>query len=412
MDMQVTEMFDQIHPAWLSRVSHAMAEGEGVRESFLLQLDRFWESLQKAVVTGDASCLDPLLIEWAQARTQTELEEQETSLPPILRIILLLTFDVAHEALNDSDALVLIGKILPVYTYALEFTTRLETQLHIDHFSKELEKATSELKRLDKSKSDFIAVAAHELKTPLTLIEGYASMLKEQLIQGYDPSQIELYLQGVDTGGHRLREIVDDMIDVSMIDNNMLSINFQPLWLNRLLRIVEAEFAEPINERNQTLIINPFPGSDQMTFGDGDRLFQAFRNVIANAIKYTPDGGTITVDGRLLPGFVEVTISDDGIGIDPDDYNRIFEKFGRLGNVALHSSSKTKFKGGGPGLGLPIAKGIIEAHGGAIWVESEGYDEVKCPGSTFHILLPMRKEIPDDKIAKLFRSLNEPVRID
>ena len=83
----------------------------------------------------------------------------------------------------------------------------------------------------------------------------------------------------------------------------------------------------------------------------------------------------------------------------------IFEKFGRLGNVSLHSSGKIKFKGGGPGLGLSIAKGIIEAHGGAIWVESPGYDEKACPGSTFHILLPIRRKPPDEKIAKLYEPL-------
>lgn len=139
-----------------------------------------------------------------------------------------------------------------------------------------------------------------------------------------------------------------------------------------------------------------------MTFGDNERLYQAFRNLVSNAIKYTPDGGRISVDGRKLPGFIEVTIRDTGIGIDPDDHIRIFEKFGRTGNASLHSSGKTKFKGGGPGLGLSITKGIIEAHGGAIWVESEGYDETNCPGAIFHVLLPLRKEPPDASAAKLF----------
>ena len=111
--------------------------------------------------------------------------------------------------------------------------------------------------------------------------------------------------------------------------------------------------------------------------------------MLTNAIKYTPDGGKISLDGRKLPGFIEVVIRDTGIGIDPEDQSIIFEKFTRLGNISLHSSGKTKFKGGGPGLGLHIAKGIIEAHGGAIWVESPGYDEETFPGSTFHILLPM-----------------------
>jgi signal transduction histidine kinase len=140
-----------------------------------------------------------------------------------------------------------------------------------------------------------------------------------------------------------------------------------------------------------------------MTFGDPERLYQALRNVVSNAVKFTPDGGRISINGRMLPGFIEITVSDSGIGIDPEDQMRIFEKFGRLGDTSLHSSGRTKFKGGGPGLGLPIAKGIIEAHGGAIWVESEGYDEERCPGSTFHILLPIRKEPPDEKMAKIFR---------
>jgi len=100
-----------------------------------------------------------------------------------------------------------------------------------------------------------------------------------------------------------------------------------------------------------------------------------------------------------------VIITDTGIGISPENQAVIFEKFWQLGRVELHSSGKTKFKGGGPGLGLPIARGILEAHGGSIWAESKGYDEIRCPGSTFHILLPARTESPDPKMAKLFDTL-------
>jgi signal transduction histidine kinase len=203
----------------------------------------------------------------------------------------------------------------------------------------------------------------------------------------------------------RLREIVDDMIDVSLIDNNMLSLNFQPVWINRLLKIVEGDVADSASERSLTVEFKPFQGSDEMTFGDPERLYQALRNVISNSVKYTPDGGKVTIDGRKLPGFIEVIVSDTGIGIDPQDHDLIFEKFGRSGNASLHSSGKIKFKGGGPGLGLSITKGIIEAHGGAIWVESPGYDEKTCPGSIFHILLPVRKKPPDEKIAKLYEPL-------
>ena len=131
------------------------------------------------------------------------------------------------------------------------------------------------------------------------------------------------------------------------------------------------------------------------------------KNVISNAIKFTPDQGRITIDGRSLPGFIELTIADTGIGISTENQTRIFENFGQVERVNLHSSGKTKFKGGGPGLGLPITRGIIEAHGGTIWVEFPGYDEEKCPGSTFHILIPIRTERTDPKVTKLFNALEK-----
>jgi signal transduction histidine kinase len=127
-------------------------------------------------------------------------------------------------------------------------------------------------------------------------------------------------------------------------------------------------------------------------------LQKVFYHLLINAIKYTPDGGKITISGRqaepnasdLPRGGVEIIVSDTGIGIDSRFHELIFAKFYQTGELELHSSGKTKFKGGGPGLGLAIARGIVEAHHGRIWVESPGYDEVKCPGSQFHVILPLR----------------------
>ena len=386
-----------------------MARGEGVRAGFLEELNQFYDLLLQAIESGDPTWMDSLLDGWVEARTQTDLQNRDTSLAPILESIWLETFNIARENLDKQEALELISSLMPLYTHSLEYSISTETRHYIEYVSAELEKAKNKLEKLDKSKSDFISIAAHELKTPLTLIEGYAAMLKEQ-IGVQRATQADIYLKGLDNGTRRLREIIDDMIDVSMIDNSLLSLNFQPLWLNRLFKVLSNEFHQSMSERNLMFSINPFPGSDEMTFGDSERLYQAFRNLIANAIKFTPDGGKIVIDGRKLPGFVEVTFQDTGIGIDPEDHDRIFEKFGRTGSVSLHSSGKTKFKGGGPGLGLPITKGIIEAHGGAIWVESPGYDEEKCPGAIFHVLLPIQKEPPDPHAAKLYKPLTEGIR--
>ncbi len=405
--MGVIDLLAQIRPAWLSRVSRSLARGESIRENLMLQLDQFYDRLSQAAETGDPAWLDPILSDWVQARTQTELRTKETSLVPILSRLFTTVFELVNESVGEGDALSTITDMLPVYSYAVERVAQQEIELRINHISTELEKANLALERLEKSKSDFIAVAAHELKTPLTLIEGYAAMLRDQMPNDFRLSTGEIYLQGIYSGSRRLKEIVDDMVDVSMIDNNLLAINYQPVWLNHILNVVKYEMASTVKSRSLNLIISPFPGLNEMTFGDGERLLQALRNVISNSVKFTPDGGSITIDGRLLPGFIEMTVADTGIGIDPENHLRIFEKFGRIGEVSQHSSGKTKFKGGGPGLGLPISKGIIEAHGGTIWVESEGYDEVRCPGSTFHILLPLRETPPDDKTAKLFQSIQE-----
>jgi len=405
--LKVVEALDRIHRPWLIRVSRQMARGEELRADIERLLERFFNRMVQAVETGDPAWLDPVLAEWVAARTQTEVENQEISLPGLINQIHLLTYEIGRENLIDADALDLTGALLPIFVHAYEYTSRLEMESNIYHIARELEAANATLQRLDKSKSDFIAIAAHELKTPLTLIEGYAAMLRDQIPppEAFDSARV--LLRGIDNGTRRLREIVDDMIDVSLIDNNLLSLRFQPMWINRLLDVLQKEFARTIAERRLNVEIRPFPGSDELTYGDGERLFQAFKNLFSNAIKYTPDGGRVTVDGRKLPGFLEVTFADSGIGIDPENHLRIFEKFGRVGNVALHSSGKTKFKGGGPGLGLPITKGIIEAHGGSIWVESDGYDEKRCPGSIFHVLLPLYTDPPDLKTSKLFPALTE-----
>ncbi len=300
----------------------------------------------------------------------------------------------------------MLEAVIPVYTYGLGVVARYEMETRVAHISNEMEKVQKQMERVDRSKSAFISVAAHELKTPITLIDGYASMM-EDLVQEGRGVPLDSLLSGMQAGLKRLRTIVDDMLDVSMIDNDLLSLNFQPIQIGTILDILKRDLSDAVGKRKQTLEIKPFEGSNAWIYVDAGRIMQAIRNILENAVKYTPDGGTITVDGRTLPGLIEVTITDTGIGISPEDQTVIFEKFGQLGQLGLHSSGKTKFKGDGAGLGLPISRGILQAHGGSIWVESEGHDEKKCPGSTFHVLIPIRTEAPETKMAKLFDELEK-----
>lgn len=399
--MGITASLHKIRTPWVERISRELASGEGVRAGFMEQLERFFELLEQTIVTGDTAWLDPILYDWGRSPTETNLEQADYYVSFVLNRMITLTIEIAREKLTKKDALELIAAVIPILAHSVSIVVRYEMETRVAHISNELGQVQEKLQQLDQNKSKFISVAAHELKTPLTLIEGYTSMMVD-FVQNSEQPQMKNYLGGVNTGILRLRQIIDDMIDVSLIDNNLLTLNIQPLWVSHLLNLLRHEFRKTAADRHQTLEVIDFEGSDLMIYGDAERLYQALYNVTANAIKYTPDKGTVTISGRLLPGFVEVTIADTGIGISPENQSLIFDKFGQLGRADLHSSGKTKFKGGGPGLGLPITRGIIEAHGGTIWVESEGYNEKELHGSTFHILLPTRTEPTDPKFTKFF----------
>ncbi len=402
----IQKILAKIRPTWMELVGQELAQGMEIRAGLNEQLERFFDMLVQSVSSGDTAWMDPVLLDWAKSSTETDLQEGLYQVTFIINRMMALTIQVANEDLTKNQALALLAAVIPIYTYGLGVVTRYEMETRVAHISNEMDKVQKKMERVDRSKSAFISVAAHELKTPITLIDGYASMM-EDLVKEGKGVPLDSLLSGMQTGIKRLRSIVEDMLDVSMIDNDLLKLNFQPIQLENILEILKRDLTETVNKRKQTVEIKPFEGSDTWLYVDSARIMQALRNILDNAVKFTPDGGRITVDGRTLPGLVEVTITDTGIGISQENQASIFEKFGQLGRVDLHSSGKTKFKGGGAGLGLPISRGILEAHGGSIWVESEGHDEKECPGSTFHVLIPIRSESPETKMAKLFDELEK-----
>ena len=385
--MSAKALLEKIRSNWLHRVAHSMARGEDVRANFEQELEQFFSMLEQAVATGDPAWLDSILLEWAGSPTQSDLEQGKNNVTLLLNKMIGVTNEVAREILTDSEVLDLLTELIPIYTHLLEKAARLEMETRITYISNELENVQQQLEKLDRTKSNFISVAAHELKTPLTLIEGYTTMMRD-MIDESGQNQFDSLLIGMNKGVRRLHEIINDMIDVSLIDNNLLSLNVQKITLMHIFNLLKGELAESVSERKQKLIIKKFSGIETWIYADSERLYQALYNVLTNSMKYTPDNGKIKVDGRKLPGFIEVTVTDTGIGVAPEDHTAIFEKFAQLGRPNLHSSGKTKFKGGGPGLGLAIARGIIEAHHGRLWAESAGHDEKSCPGSHFHIVLP------------------------
>jgi signal transduction histidine kinase len=286
-----------------------------------------------------------------------------------------------------------------LFTFAFIEATQLASDIDHAALLEHAQTLRAQMDTFEKSKSNFIAVAAHELKTPLTLLEGYANMIR---YESGDDTRLMLYVEGLSNGFRRMHEIINDMIDVSLIDLHAVELNYTQFRLERIILMVADNLDKFFFERQVELVIMPL-GGELRIYADQDKLTNALKKVLLNALKYTPDNGRVTVSSQLtredeanedLAGYVDVMISDTGIGINPEDLEMIFDKFTSTMDASLHSSSKINFKGGGPGLGLPIARGIVEAHNGRIWAVSEKCDEETCPGTTFHIELPIWLSAP------------------
>jgi signal transduction histidine kinase len=258
---------------------------------------------------------------------------------------------------------------------------------------RDLDRANRDLERLDKTKSDFISIASHELRTPLTTMIGYTEMLidDESL-----PNEAIVMLKGISKGTKRLHEIVESMFDIAEIDARTLQLHLTPVDISLIVKEVARKLEKTVKERSQILSmeIPQLP----MIKADPNLLEKLFQHLMGNAIKYTPNNGKISVTAKpstirntdFPDGGIEIIVSDTGVGVDPHARDIIFSKFYQPGELSKHSTSKTRFKGSGAGLGLALSKGIVEVHGGSIWVESKGYDEEKFPGSQFHVALPLR----------------------
>jgi signal transduction histidine kinase len=319
------------------------------------------------------------------------------------KVIGLLLLSRVRGPFNDDDGLM-------AATFAMQAIVSLENARLYDEVTsinqmmermvsqrvEELNNAYNNLAKHDKNKSAFIQVAAHELRTPLTVIKGYLGMLKgDAIIQ--NNVMLTQAIDGVLQGTNRLHQIVNSMLDVARLDSQTISPRVEPVNLNLILRLIHKDYTNDLTARNLTFSLDEAIRDLPPLLADPELLKKALDHVIVNAIKFTPDGGSITVstaivDDTRLGKCAEIRVKDSGIGIDTEHHKIIFEKLYQLGKVELHSSSRTSYKGGGAGLGLAIASGIVKAMQGSIWVESEGLDEEKFHGSTFFVRLPLVKQ--------------------
>jgi signal transduction histidine kinase len=271
---------------------------------------------------------------------------------------------------------------------------RLNDEMQV--LNSNLQASNEKLAAIDAAKTDFLSIASHELRTPLTQLRGYTDVLGTMNQAGILKHEtVEQVAESLSRACERMEQVIGQMLDVSQIDVAAMAFHFSETTLEAVLQAALEPQKSALHERRLTLTL---PETNHMPplVVDQQRLAQALCALIGNAIKYTPDGGQIELTATHLPSeggrpeSVEIVVADSGVGIDPKYQELIFEKFFRAGSASLHSTGSTKFMGAGPGLGLPLARGVVQGHGGRIWVESPGFNMEKLPGSRFHVWLPLR----------------------
>ncbi|MBN2044721.1 MAG: HAMP domain-containing histidine kinase [Anaerolineales bacterium] len=240
-----------------------------------------------------------------------------------------------------------------------------------------LQAAYQELSQIDKLKSDFIAIASHELRTPLFHILGYAQLL-EQDAKGVDAENLKQVVKSA----HLLQTLVDDMTNMNLLETRSQQLTRVHVPIQDVIEDAYREALSAFKDKDIETLSN-LPRMELMVDADPEKLRQACVNLLNNAARFTPEGGRVEICARQYLGQVHVTIKDNGIGIPPEKLETIFDRL-------VQADAHTTRAYGGLGLGLPIARGIIELHGGRIWAESEGRNR----GATFTFTIPILKVMP------------------
>jgi len=238
--------------------------------------------------------------------------------------------------------------------------------------------------RANEAKTEFISFVSHELKQPMTSIKGYTDLL----IKGTAGELTDMqnsFLETVRSNVDRMNTLVSDLLDISRIESGRMRLEFENASIEKVIKEALRTTRRQIEAKQQALEVDISPDLP-LVRGDRDRLVQVLTNLVSNAYKYTPAGGHITIHARRWSdgqdatgrdGFVLCSVADTGIGITPEDRKRLFTKYFRADDPAVHSVP-------GTGLGLVIITSLVELHGGEIWVESE-----VGQGSTFSFTIPV-----------------------
>jgi two-component system, sensor histidine kinase ChiS len=304
----------------------------------------------------------------------------------------------AYRIDNVENTLSMLVVTFRDITMEVRYAGQIERKnVEMAKMNSELIRSNTELMRLSEMKSNFLSIASHELKTPLTSIKGYSDIIIDTMQDKLDPATFKM-VESISRAADRLHRVVNNILDVARIEQKRLKLNPEELDLCSIARDCIEELAQFSVKRGMRFECDCAPNLPSF-LGDRMRMQQVFTNLFSNALKYSPDNSRIAVSITLDNGEqFHIVVKDFGIGIDAGEQKKIFSPFYEVGSAMRHFTDAAKFMGGGTGLGLSIVKGIVERHGGAIWVMSEGSKPDTYLGSEFHVLLPLRPAISWDDV--------------
>lgn len=227
----------------------------------------------------------------------------------------------------------------------------------------------------NRTKTEFLANMSHELRTPLNSVIGFSDLLLTGVGGDLTDKQLH-YLSNISNSGKHLLNIINEILDISKIESGEIILNKEKLLLAEVYEDIYPALKQLADNKNIDINISNEP-KDACVFADRVKLKQIFYNLVTNAIKFTENGGAVVIDSHIVGKFVNISVIDNGIGIDDEDMKKLFKPF-----VQLDSSHSRKYEG--TGLGLALSKELVELHGGTIWAESEPDN-----GSTFTFTIPV-----------------------
>jgi two-component system phosphate regulon sensor histidine kinase PhoR len=309
------------------------------------------------------------------------------------------------EYTDSVDSRVRDFRIFPVYdtkgdvamavSHIRDITERKQTEEALKSSTYELERAYEELKSLDKLKDEFLSNLRHELNTPLTSIKGFSELLYDRSLGPLNDKQASA-IERVVIKTRKLQNLIDSLLFVSTSQNGTIRYNFEQIEVSSLLNGVVNVFFDKIKEKNMSIHID-FAFDSILVDADTTYLPQVFLNLMDNAVKFTPENGTITLSAFKEDNDVHVVLGDTGIGISENDIQGLFQKFHQI-----DSSSTRNYDGNG--LGLYISKVIVENHKGRIWIESE-----KGTGTDVHVRIPSKQSQFSDSSSSPSVSRDKPI---